>query len=189
VGCDLGVAAALEFLQHHLVEWVTGVSLLHDPHYVSALEMSSLIHAVASAAPATLAKTIIRCLARIGASGRFEQLPKCTTISLSVQSPYSNCSTSQLTGKPAVPSRGLVLADAAPGHARFPQTPSLDRYDAEVRDNACMVKSFRPSDDDPLYKLPVNQILDAMVFFGARSRSCSTKHFSKIVLANPRLAG
>jgi acetoacetate decarboxylase len=25
---------------------------------------------------------------------------------------------------------------------------------------------FRPSDDDPLYKLPVNQILDAMVFYG-----------------------
>jgi hypothetical protein len=25
---------------------------------------------------------------------------------------------------------------------------------------------FRPSADDPLYKLPVNQILDAMVFYG-----------------------
>jgi acetoacetate decarboxylase len=25
---------------------------------------------------------------------------------------------------------------------------------------------FRPSDDDPLYRLPVNQILDAMVFYG-----------------------
>lgn len=26
--------------------------------------------------------------------------------------------------------------------------------------------AFRPSEDDPLYKLPVNQILDAMVFYG-----------------------
>jgi acetoacetate decarboxylase len=25
---------------------------------------------------------------------------------------------------------------------------------------------FRASEDDPLYKLPVNQILDAMVFYG-----------------------
>jgi len=25
---------------------------------------------------------------------------------------------------------------------------------------------FRPSEDDPFYKLPVNQILDAMVFYG-----------------------
>jgi hypothetical protein len=26
--------------------------------------------------------------------------------------------------------------------------------------------AFHPSEDDPLYKLPVNQILDAMVFYG-----------------------
>jgi hypothetical protein len=53
----------------------------------------------------------------------------------------------------------------------------------------CCYQVGRILHGDPLYRLPVNQILDAMVFYVARSRSCSTKHFSKIALANLRLAG